>query len=944
MLFELTSSEDATTSNASTTKPRTFSRMMIPSKQEIAVITQNFVDDLASFTYYDASTDTFHPMICCVCDALPSGPKCCRFVPITKAVCMFRQYQMESLRLTAIYPDVLLQQYCVTRCNELKPFVLSPATYINENKEIIICNKCFSDFNTIKGKQTLGFPPEQSIANGYVIGDPPTMLSELNEVELSLVCRARTYCQSWVFYAGCHEQIKGWHTFFKSNPSDNVGNLLQLTDAGLDKMILVVLCGPFTSTQKAITLKSTSVNPHKVIDAWRWLKANNKRYELDRIPNIDDIAMPQLIHEGNIVEGTNADIKNQITTTVVFPDATLPEPTNGGFKDQDEFRKFVTNQKDGHWKSQLHVRPLATRIADYEKNTIADAFPLQFPFGFTGLAEDDDAVNTRVQNKNKTRLEKQDVITKYLTHRKPAFHSPMFNLVMENMIMKEQIFKNTKMHCNVKCSDNTTMGEKFGCMTGNQLEKAIFDVRNKFSVQHSMSPEHQYLKSIKASCGNLPHSNEATMEARRLYFCYLVKFGLPSIFLTVTPDDLRNFRIVVYSLSGIEGMGGKVDVNKLTDNQIIADFKLRSELRVKHPGLCAEEYEHIVKLVIKHLFNWDTEEQKSNGKGLFAEILAFTLATEEQGRKTLHGHFLLFVKGWKQILNVLQNGNENSMENKAARKSAKAFFANACSARLFADFENGKPLDEIPVFYHGHCRGERNLDEIRFAVVPASDQKIREMRHKMKCKDHNGHVATCNKCQKEFTVNEIVANALNVHLGKRTDLYTFPETNVRRLDRQVYEDQKHFSWTTDDIKERAIRYFSSNALVNMHYVKHTPRCFKKGPECFADLPDSASEKVSIIYHEECDYWSDWCGQIKKKYMFRFQPKRCVEDAFMNTHNPTITSLLGVNNNVMVGMNGRLVMYVTGYNAKSQQKEEKQAWEVMGGIIINIMKRPVSTTF
>ena len=76
-------------------------------------------------------------------------------------------------------------------------------------------------------------------------------------------------------------------------------------------------------------------------------------------------------------------------------------------------------------------------------------------------------------------------------------------------------------------------------------------------------------------------------------------------------------------------------------------------------------------------------------------------------------------------------------------------------------------------------------------------------------------------------------------------------------------------------------------------------------------------------------------------MFQFQPKRLVEDAFINTHNPAITLLLGVNSNVMVGMNGRSVIYVTGYNAKSQQKEERSAFEQVSQILIKIIRNQVS---
>ena len=72
---------------------------------------------------------------------------------------------------------------------------------------------------------------------------------------------------------------------------------MQLTDAGTKGLILVVLCGPFTTTQKALTLKKTAVDPEKVVKAWHWLKANNFRYIEDRIPNINDIPLPYIVQE-----------------------------------------------------------------------------------------------------------------------------------------------------------------------------------------------------------------------------------------------------------------------------------------------------------------------------------------------------------------------------------------------------------------------------------------------------------------------------------------------------------------------------------------------------------------------------------------------------------------------------------------------------------------------
>jgi len=270
-------------------------QLKIPQPSEILAITNDCVDDLKTFTIYDERTATFRPAICCVCDSLPKCPQWSCFVPIKEAVQLFERNQMYSKRLEHLYPSDLLNQYSISQFPELEPFILSPATYINDKNEILFCKQCYTDLSKNMEKKNICCPPQQSIANGYIIGEAPDVLTELNPVEMAIICRARSYCQSWVFFAGCHEHIQGWHTFFNNRSSHTIGNLMQLVDAGMDKIILVVLCGPFTTTQRAITLKSTFVNPRKVIEAWRWLKANNIRYKDDVIPDV--IPLPQIIHK-----------------------------------------------------------------------------------------------------------------------------------------------------------------------------------------------------------------------------------------------------------------------------------------------------------------------------------------------------------------------------------------------------------------------------------------------------------------------------------------------------------------------------------------------------------------------------------------------------------------------------------------------------------------------
>ena len=90
----------------------------------------------------------------------------------------------------------------------------------------------------------------------------------------------------------------------------------------------------------------------------------------------------------SIVPESNVQIENQISMTVVFPDSTLPEPTKGIFSTQEEFRQFVMTHQDGKWDSALHSRPSFEIIADYKADTIAQAFPVLLPYGYSGLPED----------------------------------------------------------------------------------------------------------------------------------------------------------------------------------------------------------------------------------------------------------------------------------------------------------------------------------------------------------------------------------------------------------------------------------------------------------------------------------------------------------------------------------------------------------------------------
>ena len=84
---------------------------------------------------------------------------------------------------------------------------------------------------------------------------------------------------------------------FCNQPSQHVASIRNLTWAELRGNILVVLSGPFTKTQKALTMKKVNVDPKRVLKAYEWLIKNNLFYQDDRLPSIEDVPIPTIFNE-----------------------------------------------------------------------------------------------------------------------------------------------------------------------------------------------------------------------------------------------------------------------------------------------------------------------------------------------------------------------------------------------------------------------------------------------------------------------------------------------------------------------------------------------------------------------------------------------------------------------------------------------------------------------
>jgi hypothetical protein len=149
------------------------------------------------------------PVICCVCDGIPSDSYWHEMITVNHLSQLCNTGMLHKCHVSEFYPTALVEQYTAPH-ELLTDYVLSPETYIDNNQQVCICKACLHDLeNNNKVRANQRKPPKQSIANGYLIGNEPEELKCLNEAELALISLARTHCQTWVFYAGCHKQIQG---------------------------------------------------------------------------------------------------------------------------------------------------------------------------------------------------------------------------------------------------------------------------------------------------------------------------------------------------------------------------------------------------------------------------------------------------------------------------------------------------------------------------------------------------------------------------------------------------------------------------------------------------------------------------------------------------------------------------------------------------------------
>jgi hypothetical protein len=827
------------------------------------------------------------PKVCIVCDRLLYIDKI-HWLSRTKLI-----NRKDVLMPIVTIPETVQSFYKYTGKGfheNMRYMMLSPLGCYNEEKrEFAVCPTCHSDLYKYVVR------PYFSLANNFAFGDAPTELTILNEIELALVARCRISGHIFNFHGGSHKCITGMHSLYDVNLAHVEGSLEHMERMGFPKVIACVISGPFTKNQKKHIRQKMTINRDNVVAALQWLRANNIHYKDIDQNMINSIPQPTVIDTSEQCNSENNNVEMSETYTFVFPDATC-NTANAGCDNTQQLKEILLELKKKGNDFSLASYSTDNILRDFESHTLEKAFPLQFPYGIGGRND------LHWDNKDQPKVEALEQYIEYLIDRAtPTFQTPTLLLILCNVVFRNRIMRRSCWQVTAKTSDELFV-QNVATLDPSRLSHAIEAEINGTSNFDNTSKD--LLQSIRTVCRALPHTNEAARDARGNIYSLMQCFGLPAIFFTVSPDDLHNLRMQIYFNNPWDL--GKDFIN-ISDEEMKATYNKRVEFRIAYPGYGAYDFEQVIATVIKHVIGWDISKGKScEFGGLFGIAEAFNATVEEQGRKSLHAHFAVFLKRWNAMLRALAT-SQSREEIRELIENIETFFDSIGSTELINDSKAIK-----------HMCPSAGEQEISLEIV--SDAKLRALRHQNGCTYYQGVFAECPGCTKTLTCEEAASNYLNLQPDLGT-IASLPDTYTGRLE----SIRMQMMIPLFDVNRNNALI---NALVNLHASKHRKPCFSKSKECRHRYPQLPLRRTTLETFQKID-WYDWKGVSVEQDIYEMKIKRRKEDLYMNVYCPVISeSCFTCNSNISLIFNGRFGIYMSNYLSKGTQEDDSDSYRRM----------------
>jgi peroxiredoxin len=200
-----------------------------------------------------------------------------------------------------------------------------------------------------------------------------------------------------------------------------------------------------------------------------------------------------------------------------------------------------------------------------------------------------------------------------------------FQFFCYDLILKGQVFSGINYTISsMKEADQSSLA-KFSI---DDINQAISD-RKKGTENNVMSTLQYY---IGLAGGKAPFSQISKRVNRNEIKSFTIYQGGPCLYLTITPDDLKNVLSYIFCMKNPDQFD--------FESENLTDENFRAAQASYNPVSLAEFFNTIIKIIFAHLFGYENDK----GEGIFGECTGYYGMVETQNRQTLHIHLLLWIR------------------------------------------------------------------------------------------------------------------------------------------------------------------------------------------------------------------------------------------------------------------------------------------------------------
>ena len=874
---------------------------------------------------------------------------------------------------------ILVKQYEVSDCEGM---LISPrARRYSPDNSFDVCETCFRATTPAKATSDPN-PPKFSIANGNAIGEIPRdigyriftdMTKELPDILFAAMSPQRHFGYTYCFTAGSQQSVMGHFSFFENNIEKVAGVMNEINNSGANTNIIVAVLGRMTRAQRELASNQAVINTSVYTDLMKWYKLTAMHPAFEDVPIPENCQQPYLIPspamENNTDESINPAMENRLGgATYTFTSGLDPSAETGLHVDSTAFALALLNGT----KPKLIVSGGNYVSAGHELK-LENVLIKQFPFGSGGPVQ---------ERKRRVAMSKEACIRNYLQLSLTAFKESTFILIANHMYNRIKTYESGIITCRSATINGRPLAEQVSQITPQELERAAkrADEIQKLrrmgqTVASDRSVAGVFLQKVNTSCKAIAYTKAAADANLRNMYAFCDRFSFPDIFFTLTVDDQMNMRVRLLAQPRVEHATLSLDCSEA---DCFADFVMRRDLRLQFPGACALEYRGAVQILLQCLFAWDSKTQ-TGGNGIFGRLKAYAGGHEEQGRKTLHGHWNCWVHGFETIrkhffsrdLVKRNEARDEFLQYVKKVMSATYGYSIKVSHWCFDNTEEasneGLPKEDGVCQLRQRTLKTGNANDFFFDckagapnVEPQKSQlqRLRNARHKKKAQRIDGRILTCNSCQAEFSTKEILNMSLEYHKSRTKSDVQLPISEYRRqlaAYRYPYDcatgfvDSPIVDGSSADGKVAATEFWRDPEVrmlllrmqVDEHDAHHRSTCFKKGNECRSFFPKHSRLFTDFTFEEDPTDEIDWYEDVFDVPLcarpFTIELKRDQGCQFLNTHSVPASIVFGCNTNVQMGSPTH-IFYTTNYICKDTQKEDKARYVRIGTQIIKRLLR------